>query len=49
MGAAPEHGMIDALTAHDIPAPADTAYQGSGPNTADELIAAVQALMIAST
>jgi hypothetical protein len=35
MGAARDHGIIDALTEHEIPAAADTAYQ------------AVQALMIA--
>ena len=29
MGAAREHGIIDAFTAHEIPAAADTAYQGS--------------------
>lgn len=34
MGAAREHGIIDALTAHDIPAAADTAYQGAGPTVA---------------
>ncbi|NIJ11455.1 hypothetical protein FHU38_001799 [Saccharomonospora amisosensis] len=33
MGAAREHGIIDALTAHEIPA-ADTAYQGAGPTVA---------------
>jgi hypothetical protein len=31
MGAAREHGIIAALTVHDIPAVADTAYQGGGP------------------
>jgi hypothetical protein len=36
MGAARDHGIIDALTEHEIPAAADTAYQ------------AVQALMIAN-
>jgi hypothetical protein len=34
MGAAREHGIIDALTAHEIPAAADTAYQGAGPTVA---------------
>jgi hypothetical protein len=34
MGAAREHGIIDALTAHEIPAAADTAYQGAGPTLA---------------
>jgi hypothetical protein len=34
MGAAREHGIIDALTAHEIPAVADTAYQGAGPTVA---------------
>ncbi|MEQ3553930.1 transposase family protein [Pseudonocardia nematodicida] len=34
MGAAREHGIIDALTAHEIPAAADTAYQGAGPMVA---------------
>jgi hypothetical protein len=29
-----EHGIIDALTAHEIPAAADTAYQGAGPTVA---------------
>jgi hypothetical protein len=31
MGAAREHGIIDAIAAHEIPAVADTAYQGAGP------------------
>ncbi|WP_275691363.1 transposase family protein [Pseudonocardia broussonetiae] len=31
MGAAREHGIIDALTDNEIPAAADTAYQGAGP------------------
>ena len=31
MGAARDHGVIDALTTHAIPAAADTAYQGAGP------------------
>ena len=30
-GAAREHGILDALTAHQIPTVADTAYQGGGP------------------
>jgi hypothetical protein len=34
MGAASEHGIIDALTTHKIPAAADTAYQGAGPTVA---------------
>src|SRR4051794_17421372 len=34
MGAAREHGIIDALTTHEIPAVADTAYQGAGPTVA---------------
>ena len=34
MGAAREHGIIDALTEHEIPAAADTAYQGAGPTVA---------------
>ena len=34
MGAAREHGIIDALTTHAIPAAADTAYQGAGPTVA---------------
>ncbi|OZM76881.1 transposase family protein [Pseudonocardia sp. MH-G8] len=34
MGAAREHGIIDALTAHGIPAAADTAYQGAGTTVA---------------
>ena len=34
MGAAREHGIIDALTAAEIPAVADTAYQGAGPTVA---------------
>lgn len=34
MGAAREHGIIDALTAYEIPAAADTAYQGAGPTVA---------------
>ncbi|WP_224392805.1 transposase family protein [Pseudonocardia sp. ICBG1293] len=34
MGASREHGIIDALTEHRIPAAADTAYQGSGPTVA---------------
>ncbi len=29
MGATREHGIIDAFTAHKIPAAADTAYQGA--------------------
>ncbi|WP_372463068.1 hypothetical protein [Pseudonocardia kujensis] len=33
-GAAREHGIIDALTAHDTAAAADTAYQGAGPTVA---------------
>ena len=32
MGAAREHGIIDALTDAEIPAVADTAYQGAGPD-----------------
>lgn len=31
MGAAPEHGIIDALTTAGVTALADTAYQGGGP------------------
>jgi DDE superfamily endonuclease/Helix-turn-helix of DDE superfamily endonuclease len=31
MGAAREHGIIDALTEAEVPAVADTAYQGAGP------------------
>jgi hypothetical protein len=31
MGAAREHGIVDALTAAEIDAVADTAYQGGGP------------------
>jgi DDE superfamily endonuclease len=31
MGAAREHGIIDAITNAEIPAVADTAYQGAGP------------------
>ncbi|ANY10742.1 hypothetical protein AFB00_30535 (plasmid) [Pseudonocardia sp. HH130630-07] len=34
MGAAREHGIIDALAEHEIPAAADTAYQGAGPTVA---------------
>jgi transposase-like protein len=34
MGAAREHGIIDALTEHQIAAAADTAYQGAGPTVA---------------
>ena len=34
MGAAREHGIIDALTEHEIPGVADTAYQGAGPTVA---------------
>jgi hypothetical protein len=34
MGAAREHGIIDALTDAEIPAAADTAYQGAGPTVA---------------
>jgi hypothetical protein len=34
MGAAREHGIIDALTVHEIAAAADTAYQGAGPTVA---------------
>jgi hypothetical protein len=34
MGAARAHGIIDALTAAEIPAVADTAYQGGGPTVA---------------
>lgn len=34
MGAAREHGIIDALTAYEVPAAADTAYQGAGPTVA---------------
>ncbi|MCW2915393.1 MAG: transposase [Actinomycetia bacterium] len=34
MGAAREHGIIDAFTAHKIPAAADTAYLGAGPTVA---------------
>lgn len=34
MGAAREHGIIDALAKHEIPAAADTAYQGAGPTVA---------------
>jgi hypothetical protein len=33
-GAAREHGIIDALTEHEVPAAADTAYQGAGPTVA---------------
>jgi hypothetical protein len=33
-GAAREHGIIDAITGADIPAVADTAYQGAGPTVA---------------
>jgi hypothetical protein len=32
--ARPEHGIIDALAAHEITAAADTAYQGAGPTVA---------------
>ncbi|GAA4988155.1 transposase family protein [Pseudonocardia tropica] len=34
MGAAREHGIIDALDQHQIRAAADTAYQGAGPTVA---------------
>jgi hypothetical protein len=34
MGAAREHGITDALTEYEIPAVADTAYQGAGPTVA---------------
>ncbi|MEJ3658610.1 transposase family protein [Actinomycetes bacterium KLBMP 9759] len=34
MGAAREHGIIDALTRHEIRAAADTAYHGAGPTIA---------------
>lgn len=34
MGAAREHGIIDALTEYAIPAAGDTAYQGAGPTVA---------------
>jgi hypothetical protein len=34
LGAAREHGIIDALTEHEVPAAADTAYQGAGPTVA---------------
>ena len=34
MGAAREHGIIDALVEHEISAAADTAYQGAGPTVA---------------
>ncbi|ANY05569.1 transposase family protein [Pseudonocardia sp. HH130630-07] len=34
IGAAREHGIIDALTEHRIRAAADTAYQGAGPTVA---------------
>ncbi len=34
MGAAREHGIIDALTVYEFPAAADTAYQGAGPTVA---------------
>ena len=34
MGAAREHGIIDALTEAEVPAVADTAYQGAGPTVA---------------
>jgi hypothetical protein len=34
MGAARGHGIIDALTDAEIPAVADTAYQGAGPTIA---------------
>ena len=34
MGAAREHGIIDAIAAHEILAVADTAYQGAGPTVA---------------
>ncbi|MCU1629737.1 MAG: transposase [Pseudonocardia sp.] len=34
IGAAREHGIIDAITGADIPAVADTAYQGAGPTVA---------------
>jgi hypothetical protein len=34
MGAAREHGIINALTEHQIPAAADSAYQGAGPTVA---------------
>jgi hypothetical protein len=35
MGAAHEHGILDALTASEIHAVADTAYQGAGPAVAE--------------
>jgi len=34
MGAARDHGIIDALTTRAIPAAADTAYEGAGPTVA---------------
>ena len=34
IAAAREHGIIDAIAAHHIPAVADTAYQGAGPTVA---------------
>jgi hypothetical protein len=34
IGAAREHGIIDAITGVDIPAVADAAYQGAGPTVA---------------
>lgn len=34
MGAARDHGIIDALTEHEVPAAADAAYQGAGPTLA---------------
>ncbi|NWJ74045.1 hypothetical protein HX744_26575 [Pseudonocardia sp. ICBG1122] len=34
MGAAREHGIIDAPTTHEIPTAADTAHQGAGPTIA---------------
>jgi hypothetical protein len=34
MGAAREHGIIDAIAAHETSAVADTAYQGAGPTVA---------------
>jgi hypothetical protein len=34
MGAAREHGIIDAITEHEIPTAADTAYQGAGATVA---------------
>jgi hypothetical protein len=34
MGAAREHGIIGAITHAEVPAVADTAYQGAGPTVA---------------